>query len=82
MWFDVEVVGRASETQLQVGEHLKVKCSALPVYVLALLIILFNGILTHRALHNLIFHPLEVVSRYREPQLQLSQNYLHKLCKI
>ena len=25
-------------------------------------------------LNNLIFHPLEIVSRYRDPQLQLSEN--------
>ena len=26
-------------------------------------------------LYNLNFHPLEVVSRYREPQLQVGENY-------
>ena len=26
-------------------------------------------------LNNLNFHPFEVVSRYREPQLQLGENY-------
>ena len=26
-------------------------------------------------LFNLIFHPLEVVSRWRDPQLQVSENY-------
>ena len=28
-------------------------------------------------LNNLIFHPLEVVSRYRDPQLQVGENYSH-----
>ena len=27
-------------------------------------------------LDNLNFHPLEVVSRYRDPQLQVGENYL------
>ena len=26
-------------------------------------------------LNNLNFHPLEVVSRYRDPQLQVGENY-------
>ena len=26
-------------------------------------------------IHNLNFHPLEVVSRYRDPQLQVGENY-------
>ena len=26
-------------------------------------------------LYNLNFHPLEVVSRYRDPQLQVGENY-------
>ena len=28
-------------------------------------------------LYNLIFHPLEVVCRWRDPQLQVSENYSH-----
>ena len=30
-------------------------------------------------LNNLNFHPLEVVSRYRDPQLQVGENYSHLL---
>ena len=30
---------------------------------------------TLSVLHDLNFHPLEVVSRYREPQLQVGENY-------
>ena len=29
----------------------------------------------HAKLINLNFHPLEVVSRYRDPQLQVAENY-------
>ena len=32
-------------------------------------------ILTLKALNNLNFDPLEVVSRYRDPQLQVGRNY-------
>ena len=28
-------------------------------------------------LNNLNFHPLEVVSRYRDPQLQVAENYCY-----
>ena len=30
---------------------------------------------TSAKLNNLIFHPLEVVSRYRDQQLQVGENY-------
>ena len=31
--------------------------------------------------NNLHFHPLEVVSRYRDPQLQVAENYAY-LCNL
>ena len=31
-----------------------------------------------RYIENVNFHPLEVVSRYRDPQLQVGENYSYK----
>ena len=31
----------------------------------------------HAKLSNLIFHPLEAVSRYRDPQLQVGEKYAY-----
>ena len=36
---------------------------------------MFNSLTTK--LNNLFFHPLEVVSRYRDPQLQVGEIYSH-----
>ena len=33
-------------------------------------------------LNNLDFHPLEVVSRYRDPQLQEGENYAYNLLNL
>ena len=30
-------------------------------------------------LYNLNFHPFEIVARYRDPQLQMGENYSHLL---
>ena len=42
-------------------------------YLICVIIVFFATILTK--LKNLNFHPLEVVSRYRDPQLQVGENY-------
>ena len=41
-----------------------------------LYIYLINPLLHIEALNNLNLHPLEVVSRYRDSQLQVGENYL------
>ena len=47
----------------------------LPCVYFMYFLILFNP-LTDK-LNNLNFHPLKVVSRYRDPQLQVGENYSH-----
>ena len=64
-FYILEVVHRGSETQHQKHKLFDWRfecCSAR-----------FNPLTTK--LHNLNFHPLEVVSRWRDPQLQVSENY-------
>ena len=55
-----ELVGHGSETQLRVDGN---ECFNVEHYTLT------------AKLFNLNFHPLEVVSRWRDPQLQGSENY-------
>ena len=54
-FYPLEVVGRGSETQLQVGKHYIIHCITCRIH------------LYH--VNYLNFQPLEVVSRYRDPQL-------------
>ena len=60
--------------------HVKFSSCNIPtnIYVCILLSIWWNMINPLTAeLFNLNFHPLEVVSRWRDPQLQVSENYSH-----
>ena len=57
--FFTYIVGRGSETQFQVGEFLLMQR--------------FNPLTANS--FNWNFHPLEVVSRWRDSQLQVSENY-------
>ena len=82
----LEVVGRGSETQLQVGENLNkiterekgvsvIYSRFCPSFLLFKLKWKISINPLTAKLFNMNFHPLEVVSRWREPQLQVSENY-------
>ena len=77
----LKVVSRCRNPQLQVGgtpickigmkTHVNLSFS----YLFFLQMISFEGKPLTAKLFNLNFHPLEIVSRWRDPQLQVSENY-------